>query len=66
MTLKLTLSETQLEKLSELLLDIAKSLFIATLAVPLFATHSEIFIAMKSLVIAICCTIFSIKLLEYT
>ena len=54
----------QLEKLSNLCMDLAKGLFLTALAIPAFSPNATMMISIKSTAAGIIFTYFSLKIIE--
>lgn len=63
LTVMLAFTRLQLEKLSELFLDLSKGLFVSSLALPIL-TRADFAIFTKLFIGGLICTYFSLKLLE--
>lgn len=57
------LQNQQLDKLSDLFLDLGKGLFLASFAISIF-THVEAILFVKAFTTGILCVIFSLKLID--
>lgn len=58
-------SDTQLEKLSELFLDIAKGLFLASFVVPAVSSLATVINSVKTVAVAALFTYMSLKIVEF-
>jgi len=58
-------NDHQLEKLSELFLDIAKGLFLASFVVPAISTLATLINSVKTVVVATLFTYMSLKIVEF-
>lgn len=62
--MEIKLSDSQIDKLSDLLIDIAKGIFLATIIGPGISSLFSIFTMMKALSVGLLFTYLSLKLLD--